>query len=72
MRARGEGANDRASETFIRLQSLEETFAAACSTGLLLGNGGSIKLLLGLEPGLVALSRLLVRTATHKARHGSG
>ena len=59
----------RASDTFIRLQGLVETFAAACSGGVLLGDGGGIELLLCLQPGLVALRGLVIRAATHKARH---
>jgi hypothetical protein len=59
----------RASDTFIRLQSLIETFAAACSGGLLLGDGGGIELLLSLKPGVVALRRLFIRAAAHEARH---
>ena len=59
----------RASDTFIRLQGLVETFAAACSAGLLLGDGGGVELLLRFQPGLVALRRLFSRAATHEARH---
>ena len=33
----------RASDTFIRLQGLVETFAAACSGSLLLGDGGGVE-----------------------------
>jgi hypothetical protein len=52
------------------LQSLEETFAAACSAGFLLRDGSGVELLLCFQPGLVALRRLVIRAATHEARHG--
>ena len=62
-----QGKGGRASDTFIRLQGLVETFAAARPGRLLLGYGGSVELLLGFQPGFVALRRLSIRAAAHEA-----
>lgn len=55
--------------TFIRLQRLVQALAAGLLAGVLARDGGGVQLLLGLEPGVVALRRLLVRAAAHEARH---